>query len=88
MKTASVIVLIAIVLLVVGGTMNRACKSGYHAWRAPMSIVGHHTKNRPPAWLRTASRLPLNWPRQREAAGNRTGRRYYYASKSDKFWEC
>jgi hypothetical protein len=45
MKTASVIVLIAIVLLVVGSTMNRACKSGSHAWCAPMStFVGHHTK--------------------------------------------
>ena len=45
MKTASVIVLIAIVFLVVGNTMNRACKSAYHAWCAPMStLVRHHTK--------------------------------------------
>jgi hypothetical protein len=44
MKIASVIVVMAIVL-VVGNTMNRACKSGYHAWCAPMSTF---TKNRPP----------------------------------------
>jgi hypothetical protein len=49
MKTASVIVLIAIVLLVVGSTLNRACKSGHHAWCAPLTLVQHHTKNRPPA---------------------------------------
>jgi Flp pilus assembly pilin Flp len=50
MKTASVIVLIAIVLLAIGSTLNRACKSGYHAWCAPLStLVRHHTKNRPPA---------------------------------------
>jgi hypothetical protein len=52
MKTASVSVLIAIVLIV-GSTlsiMNRACKSGYHVWCAPMStLVRHHTKTRPPA---------------------------------------
>jgi len=45
MKTASVSVLIAIVLIV-GSTlsiMNRACKSGYHLWCAPMStLVRHH----------------------------------------------
>jgi hypothetical protein len=45
MKTASVIVLIAIVFLLVGSTMNRVCKSGYHAWCAPMStLVRPHTK--------------------------------------------
>jgi hypothetical protein len=49
MKTCSVIVLIAIVLLVVGNTLNRACKSGNHAWCAPLTLVHHHTKNRPPA---------------------------------------
>jgi len=49
MKTASVIVLIAIVFLVAGSTMNSACKSGYHAWCAPMSSVRHHPKTQPPA---------------------------------------
>jgi hypothetical protein len=51
MKTASVIVLIATVL-VVGSTlsiMNRACKSGYHAWCAPMSTVRDHSRTQPPA---------------------------------------
>jgi hypothetical protein len=52
MNSPLVIVLIVIVL-VVGSTltiMNRACKSGYHAWCAPMStIVRHHVKTRPPA---------------------------------------
>jgi hypothetical protein len=45
----AVIILIA---LVVGSTlsiMNKACKSGYHAWRAPMSTVRHHMKTQPPA---------------------------------------
>jgi hypothetical protein len=45
MKIASVVVLMAIAL-VVGNTMNRTCKSGYHGWCAPMSAF---TKNRPPA---------------------------------------
>jgi hypothetical protein len=45
----AVIILIA---LVVGSTlsiMNKACKSGYHAWCAPMSTVRHHMKTQPPA---------------------------------------
>jgi hypothetical protein len=29
--------------------MNKACKSGYHAWCAPMFIVRHPVKTRPPA---------------------------------------
>jgi len=32
-----------------------------------------------------ASVLFFDGPRRREAAGIRTGRRYYYASESDKF---
>jgi hypothetical protein len=42
-----------VIVLVVGSTlsiMNKACKSGYHAWCAPISTVGHHVKKtRPPA---------------------------------------
>ena len=42
-----------VIMLVVGSTltiMNKACKSGYHAWCAPMStVVRHHVKTRPPA---------------------------------------
>ena len=48
----SVIIVIA---LIVGSTlsvMNKACKSGNHAWCAPMSTVRHHIKTQPPARLR------------------------------------
>ena len=42
-----------VIMLVVGSTlsiMNKACKSGYHSWCAPMStVVRHHVKTRPPA---------------------------------------
>ncbi len=51
MKTALVIVLSSVVVIV-GSTltvMNKACKSGYHAWCNPMFIVRHHIKSRPPA---------------------------------------
>ncbi len=51
MKTALVIVLTAVVVIV-GSTltiMNKACKSGYHAWRNPMFTARHHIKTRPPA---------------------------------------
>jgi hypothetical protein len=40
-----------VIVLVVGSAlsiMNKACKSSYHAWCAPMSTVGHHVKTRPP----------------------------------------
>jgi hypothetical protein len=51
MNTPLLGVLIVIVL-VVGSTlsiMNKVCKSGYHAWCAPMSTIArHHTKTRPP----------------------------------------
>jgi hypothetical protein len=43
---------IIVVVLIVGSTltvMNKACKSGYHAWCAPMSTVRHHVKGQPPA---------------------------------------
>ena len=50
MNSPSLVVLIVIVL-VVGSTlsiMNKACKSGYHAWCAPMStVVRHHVKTQP-----------------------------------------
>jgi hypothetical protein len=43
-----------VIVLIVGSTlsiMNKACKSGYHAWCAPMStVVRHHViKTRHPA---------------------------------------
>jgi hypothetical protein len=41
-----------VIVLVVGSTlsvMNKACKSGYHAWCAPMSTERHHIQTRPPA---------------------------------------
>jgi hypothetical protein len=46
------LVVIILIALVVGSTlsiMNKACKSGYHAWCAPMSMVRHHVKPQPPA---------------------------------------
>jgi hypothetical protein len=46
------VVSIIVFVLVVGSNlsiMNKACKSSYHAWCAPMSTVHHHVKTRPPA---------------------------------------
>jgi hypothetical protein len=46
------LVVLIVIVLVVGSTlsiMNKACKSGYHAWCAPMSTVRHHTKTQRPA---------------------------------------
>jgi hypothetical protein len=47
------LVVLIVIVLVVGSTlssMNKACKSGYHSWCAPMStVLRHHTKTRPPA---------------------------------------
>jgi hypothetical protein len=44
---------IIVIALLIGSTlsiMNKACKSGYHAWCAPMStLVRHHTTTRPRA---------------------------------------
>jgi len=45
-------VVIVVIALVVGSTLtilNKACKSGYHAWCVPISTVRHHTKTQPPA---------------------------------------
>jgi hypothetical protein len=46
MKSLLVIVLVGVVLVTVGtlAVMNKACKSGQHAWCAPMATVGHHLK--------------------------------------------
>jgi choline-glycine betaine transporter len=46
------LVVLIVIVLVVGSTltiMNKACKSGYHAWCASMSTVRHHVKTQPPA---------------------------------------
>ena len=45
------LVVIIVIVLIVGSTlsiMSKACKSGYHAWCAPMSTVRHHVKSQPP----------------------------------------
>ena len=45
------LVVIVVIVLIVGSTltiMNKACKSGYHAWCAPISTVRHHVKSQPP----------------------------------------
>ena len=51
MNSPLVAALIVIVLTVGSALsiMNKACKSGYHAWCAPMSTVRHHVKSQPPA---------------------------------------
>jgi hypothetical protein len=45
------LVVLIVIVLVVGSTlssMNKACKSGYHTWCAPMStVLRHHTETRP-----------------------------------------
>jgi choline-glycine betaine transporter len=49
---SSLLALLIVIVLIVGSTlsiMNKACKSGYHAWCAPMSTVVYHAKTRPPA---------------------------------------
>jgi hypothetical protein len=47
-----VIAVIIVIALIVGSTlsiMNKACKSGYHAWCAPMfTMVRHNAKTPPP----------------------------------------
>jgi hypothetical protein len=51
MKTPLLAMLIVIVLIIGSAlsAMNKACKSGYHAWCAPMSTaLRHHVKTRPP----------------------------------------
>jgi hypothetical protein len=45
------LVSLVVIVLVVGSTlsiMNKACKSGYHAYCAPMSTVRHHVRTQPP----------------------------------------
>jgi hypothetical protein len=51
MNSPLLAVLVMIVILIGSGLtmMNKACKSGYHAWCAPMSTVRHHVKTQPPA---------------------------------------
>jgi hypothetical protein len=47
-----VIAAIVVIALTIGSAlsiMNKACKSGRHAWCAPMSTVQHHAKSQPPA---------------------------------------
>ena len=47
MNSPLLVVLIVIVLLL-GSTlsaMNKACKSGYHLWCAPMSSFRHHPQH-------------------------------------------
>ena len=49
---SSLLVVIIAIMLIVGSAlsiMNKACKSGYHAWCAPVSTVRHHAKSQPPA---------------------------------------
>ena len=49
---SSLLVVIIVIALAVGSTlsiMNRACKSGYHSWCAPMSTARHHIKTQPPS---------------------------------------
>ena len=48
---------IIVIALIVGSTlsiMNKACKSGHHAWCAQMSAVHHHSKTHPPAMIAIA----------------------------------
>jgi hypothetical protein len=44
---------LVMIVIVIGSAltvMNKACKTGYHVWCAPMSaLVVHHVKPRPPA---------------------------------------
>jgi hypothetical protein len=47
MKTPLLIVLAVVVLGGAGSAlaiMNNACKSSHHAWCAPISDIGHHTR--------------------------------------------
>jgi hypothetical protein len=50
--SSPLLVVLIVIMLMVGSTlsiMNKACKSGYHVWCAPMSTVRHHAKSQPPA---------------------------------------
>jgi hypothetical protein len=47
--TIAVMVFVAIIVGSALSIMNKACKSDYHAWCAPMSsAVCHHVKTQPP----------------------------------------
>ena len=49
--SSPLLVVLIVIMLIVGTTlsiMNKTCKSGYHAWCAPMSTVRHHVKSQPP----------------------------------------
>jgi hypothetical protein len=54
MKT-SVLIILTMTVVIVGAraVMNNACKSGQHAWCAPMSTVRNHIK--PPSPARTSN---------------------------------
>jgi hypothetical protein len=45
--------ILVMIMIVIGSAltmMNKACKTGQHAWCAPMStLVRHHASARPPA---------------------------------------
>jgi hypothetical protein len=55
----SVLIILTVTVLIVGAlaVMNNACKSGQHAWCAPMSTVRHHIK--PFARLQTSGHASL-----------------------------
>jgi hypothetical protein len=57
------LVVLIVIVLVVGSTltiMNKACKSGYHAWCASMSTVRHHVKTQPPCLILPELRKPIS----------------------------
>ena len=56
MNSPLVAALIVIVLTVGSALsiMNKACKSGYHSWCAPMFTVRHHSRTQPPARIAIA----------------------------------
>ena len=44
---SSLLAVLIVIMLMVGSAlsiMNKACKSGHHAWCAPMSTLHHHIK--------------------------------------------
>jgi len=47
MKTPLLMIAVAVLVLVAGGTlatMNNACKRSQHAWCAPTSSIRHHAQ--------------------------------------------
>ena len=69
MKSLLLIVLTAVVLVAGSALaiMNNACKSGHHAWSAPMSSIRHHGKigsaglNRPEQLARDEAGAWVPW---------------------------